>query len=192
MKPGTYRIVNLKSGTAIAVNHLGTVGWHIEDSKSQKFVQHSGEGYRFKNSETGGYLAAVFDDDLNNRVYCSGYPTTWVLVPNPAHRGHGIYGIIIGETDRVVDLTGWGNATDGTKLYVVSRTEHTGSTQHMAWKFEYLKFSDEMGEESPSLSRAQEALAREQQTVRVQAHEIKLLREFLLASREEIARLTSQ
>ncbi|KAJ1305855.1 hypothetical protein OPQ81_010579 [Rhizoctonia solani] len=119
MKPGTYRIVNLKRGTAITENHIGTVGWRVEESKGQLwFAQRSGEGYRFKNLETGGYLVAVVKTDLENRAYCGGYPTTWALVPNLEHRGYGIYGIVMGNMDYILDLSGWGNTADGTKASI--------------------------------------------------------------------------
>ncbi|KDN36993.1 hypothetical protein RSAG8_10446, partial [Rhizoctonia solani AG-8 WAC10335] len=191
MKPGTYRIINLKGGTAITVNHLGTVGWRVEDSKNQQwFVQSSGEGYRFKNVAAGGYLAVVAHEDSGGTVYCGGYPTTWALVPNLEHRGYSIYGIVVGDTDHTLDLTDWGNAADGTKIYSGSRTKHTGSTQHMAWKFQHI--NDDPGEESPSIAQTREALTLMQRTANAQAIEIKLLREFLLTSRQEVVRLTSQ
>ncbi|CAE6346903.1 unnamed protein product [Rhizoctonia solani] len=192
MKPGTYRIVNLKSNTAIIENHLGTVGWRkLEGSKNQQwFVQISGEGYRFKNVESGGYLAVSITGDWGNRVYCGGYPTTWTLAPNPEYKGLGIYGIMVGDTDLILDLLDWGNKSDGTSIHASSRVLHTGSTQHMAWKFEHL--SDETGEESPTGAQIKEALSRSEKTIEAQAAEIQFLRTLILDIRQDVARITSQ
>ncbi|CAE6438568.1 unnamed protein product [Rhizoctonia solani] len=90
---------------------------------------------------------------------------------------------MVGDTDQILDLTDWGSTADGTKIYSVPRAKHVSPTKHMAWQFWYI--SDETGEESSSLTLVQ-------RTVNVQFTEIKLLREFLLISRQEVAKLTSQ
>ncbi|KAH7329794.1 hypothetical protein B0J17DRAFT_632542 [Rhizoctonia solani] len=147
MRPGTYKIVNLKSGTAITGNHLGTVGWRINDSKHQQwFILHSGEGYQFKNVATGGYLAVAIIGDSGNRLYCSGYPTTWSLVPNTEYRGYGIYS----RHRSYARSTGLGKRNGwrvGKYLMVL--------LIHLARNF----YFDERGEEFPALTRMQEALA---------------------------------
>ncbi|CAE6435639.1 unnamed protein product [Rhizoctonia solani] len=153
------------------------------------FVQLSGEGYRLKNVESGGYLAMPFHGDSDNRAYCGGYPTTWILVPNHEHRGYGVYGIMAGDTDRILDLTDWGNAANGTLIYSTCRTRHTGATKHMAWKFEHL--SDETGEETPAQTQTQEALSRSEEIIEAQAAEIQFLRRLVLDLRQDVARMTS-
>ncbi|KDN36994.1 hypothetical protein RSAG8_10447, partial [Rhizoctonia solani AG-8 WAC10335] len=150
----------------------------------QWFVQRSGEGYRFKNVATGGYLAAIYGEDSNDRAYCGGYPTTWTLVPNPEHRGYGIYGITIGDTDRGLDLLDWGSTTDGT-IHANSRTRHTASTHHWCWRFEHI--NDDTGEEPTSSTQTQPDLSRLETAVQAQAVEIRRLQESLLASRQEVA-----
>ncbi|KAG8726438.1 hypothetical protein FRC11_000135 [Ceratobasidium sp. 423] len=105
MKPGTYRIVNLASGTAITQTGLGEVASRTvdHDSKDQQwFSQRSGDVYRFRNVASGGYLAIASTDDCE--LYCGGYPTTWMLVANHEHRSHNTYGIIMGDTDRILDF----------------------------------------------------------------------------------------
>ncbi|CAE6470121.1 unnamed protein product [Rhizoctonia solani] len=172
MKPGTYRIVNLNSGTAITANHRGTVGWHKQDSKDQQwFAQASGKGYRFRNIASGGYLAVTSTTDSDNRLYCGEYPTTWALVTNPDHSGHEVYGIMIGDTDRMLDL-----------IHAYSRARHNGSTKHRTWRFE--RISDETGEELPSLTQTKEALSRAEKTIQTQASEIEFLRKLLLDGRK--------
>ncbi|KAL5638173.1 hypothetical protein ACGC1H_005019 [Rhizoctonia solani] len=182
MKPGTYRIVNLNSGTAITANHRGTVGWRKQDSKDQQwFAQASGKGYRFKNVAFSGYLAVTSTTDSDNRLHCGEYPTTWALVINPDHSGHEVYGIMMGDTDRMLDLVNWGSSTDGTEIRAYSRARHNGSTKHRTWKFE--RISDETGEELSSLAQTKEALSRAEKTVQTQAAEIEFLRKLLLDGR---------
>ncbi|KAL5638158.1 hypothetical protein ACGC1H_005011 [Rhizoctonia solani] len=143
MQPGTYIIVNLTNKTAITNNDLGVVGWRKVDSRNQQwFIQNSGEGYRFKNVASGGYLAVASTVDQNCDLYCSGYPTTWALVSNPEHKGHGLYGVMMGDTDRILDLS---DGADGTKIYAFSHSLHKGSTGHRVWIFE--RVNDEAGDD---------------------------------------------
>ncbi|EUC56440.1 hypothetical protein RSOL_179440 [Rhizoctonia solani AG-3 Rhs1AP] len=191
MRPGTYKILNLKSGTAMTENDLGTVGWRNENTKDQQwFVQVSGEGYRIKNVASGGYLSAIYGEDSDDRAYCGGYPTTWTLVPNPEHRGYNIYGITIGDTDRGLDLQYWGSTIDGTKIHANSRTRHTGSTHHWCWRFEYI--NDDQGEEPTNSTQIQQDLSRLETIIQAQLAEIKLLKESLLTGQQEFSRLTTQ
>ncbi|KAF8706698.1 hypothetical protein RHS03_04806, partial [Rhizoctonia solani] len=169
------------------------VGWQkVEGSKNQQqwLVQPSGEGYQFKNVASGGYLAVAITAEYGNRVHCSGYPTTWALVPNHEHRGYNIYGIMVGDTDRILDLIKWGDKSDGTPIEATHRYRHTGSTHHMAWKFECL--SEDTSEESFTHSEAKEKLSRSEKIIETQAAEIQFLRQLVLDIRQDIARMTSR
>ncbi|CUA74171.1 hypothetical protein RSOLAG22IIIB_11004 [Rhizoctonia solani] len=179
MRPGTYRIVNLVSGTAITETRDGAVGWQLVDGKHQQwFAQRSGEGYRFQNVASGGYLAVASTNDHNNQLYCGGYPTTWMLFSNPEHRGKGVYAIIMGDTDRILDLNSWGGKADGTKITAFAQPEFTCS-ECRTWCFE--RISDETGE---GPTETQLALVRAEKTIQNQAAEIEFLRKLLLDSRE--------
>ncbi|CAE6470141.1 unnamed protein product [Rhizoctonia solani] len=123
MKPGTYRIVNLASGTAITEIGPGEVASRPVDydSKTQQwFAQHSGDGYQFKSLKSGGYLAIASINDHNGELYSSGYPTSWMLFPNPEHRGHNTYGILMGDTDLILDLADGPKRADKTKASLLS------------------------------------------------------------------------
>ncbi|KAG8755879.1 hypothetical protein FRC11_005718 [Ceratobasidium sp. 423] len=96
--------------------------------------------------------------------------------------------IMMGDTDRILDLIDWSNAADGTCIHGTPRRRHIaggGSTQHMAWKFEHI--SDETGEETPSSAQIQDALSRAEKTIQTQAAEIEFLRRLILDSRQEAA-----
>ncbi|CEL61573.1 hypothetical protein RSOLAG1IB_10136 [Rhizoctonia solani AG-1 IB] len=94
-----------------------------------------------------------------------------------------------GDTDRILDLTDWGNAANGTLISSTCRTRHTGATKHMVWKFEHL--SDETGEETPAQTQTQEALSRSEEIIEAQAAEIQFLRRLVLDLRQDVARMTS-
>ncbi|KAL5638167.1 hypothetical protein ACGC1H_005017 [Rhizoctonia solani] len=96
MKSGTYRIVNLSNEKAIADDDNKIVFSRKEDSKDQQwFVQRAGDGYRFKNVASGGYLAVVVNgkyDSESQIAYSGRYPMTWMLVSDPNNTGRTIYG----------------------------------------------------------------------------------------------------
>ncbi|CAE6417735.1 unnamed protein product [Rhizoctonia solani] len=204
MKPGTYRIVNIVSDTAITKTESGIVGWRREAGNRQLwFAQPSGKGYQFKNVASGGYLAISSTTDNKNKLYCGGYPTTWMLVSNPEYTGNDTYGIIMGDTDRILDLSNWGDRADGTVIFAVSHTQFTGGPKCRVWIFE--RISDETDEDSPSLSQTREALICAEKINKTQESEISFLRHLLTLSlqsqgkdsevlqlKSEVARLTSQ
>ncbi|KAL5638174.1 hypothetical protein ACGC1H_005020 [Rhizoctonia solani] len=181
MKPGTYRIVNLVSGTVITETANGAVGWQLTCGKHQQwFVQRSGDGYRFQNATSGVYLAVASTDDNNNQLYCGAYPTTWMLITNPEYTGKDVYGIMMGDTDRVLDLNSWGGKADGTKITAFSKSEFKGGPKCRMWRFE--RINDETGE---GPTEAQLALTRAEKIIQTQAAEIEFLRKLLLDSRQE-------
>ncbi|CAE6508329.1 unnamed protein product [Rhizoctonia solani] len=195
MKSGVYRILNLKSSTAMTENHLGAVvGWRRQDTKDQQwFVQESGKGYQFRNVASGGYIAIACIADSDNKIYCSDYPTTWALVPNPEHRGHSHFSIMMGDTDRILDLSDWGNTANGTQISASSRIRHGNSpTQHMTWKFE--RIGDEAREElsAPAQGTGRTVDYHAEEMIKSQAAEIAFLRQLVLDSRQEVSRLLSQ
>ncbi|CAE6470107.1 unnamed protein product [Rhizoctonia solani] len=173
MKPGTYRIVNLVSGTVITETENGAVGWQLTGGKHQQwFAQRSGEGYQFQNVTSGGYLTIASTNDNNNKLYCGAYPTTWMLVTNPEYTGKDVYGIVMGDTDRVLDL----NDND----FFQTRIQRRPEMQNV--EIRTYKPSDETGEDP---TEAQLALARAEKTIQTQAAEIEFLRKLLLGSRQE-------
>ncbi|CAE6510389.1 unnamed protein product [Rhizoctonia solani] len=184
MKPGTYKIVNLASGTAMTDTGSGVVGQRKGDTQRQQwFAQQSGEGYQFKNVGSGGYLALMSTDDHRNELYCGVYPTTWKLTHNPHHTGQDTHGMMMGDTDRILDLGNWGSSADGTRIHGFSHSRHNASTIHRVWKFE--RINDQTGEVSPELAKAKEELSRAQNTIQTQATEIEFLRKLLLDSRQK-------
>ncbi|CAE6450829.1 unnamed protein product [Rhizoctonia solani] len=197
MEPGTYRIVNLAHGTVITENNMGVVGYHTAGHKGLWFAQRSGEGYRFKNVVSGGYLAVASTVDHNCELYSSRYPTTWALTFNPEHRGHDLYGILMGDTDRILDLS---SGADGTK----ARTCHIAFgefaksqiSRFMRSLNPFMKDQPNTGcgnsypidEEVPDLARAQRA----EETIKSQVAEIGYLRQLILDDRQEKAESRSK
>lgn len=135
INPGTYRIVNAASNTAIAAKGWETFATRSADELRQQWiVQHSGEGYRIKNVDTRNYLAISSTIDRESRVYCGRYPTTWVLNPDP--QCNNLYLIQMGDTDRVLDLDGQGANHDGNQIH--SRALNNRWLRYRLWYFEYL------------------------------------------------------
>ncbi|KAG9074432.1 hypothetical protein FRC06_010702 [Ceratobasidium sp. 370] len=151
VQPGTYRIINVKSGTCITVkNDWDAVGWQKHDGRDQQwYVQRSGEGYRFKNCETGQYLCLVETRDSKEprtKVFCGVYPTTWDL--RQESKDFNMYIIKQADANRIIDLNKWGSEENGTELFADPQPHWVPQQR---WRFEFL--SDDTGEEGQRLSK---------------------------------------
>jgi len=159
IEPGTYRIINVASGTAMAIpenNIWDVVCWERNDNKNQKwFAQRSGEGYRFKNCQFGHYLA-ISETRVCAPVYAAWYPTSWQLIQNK--EDNNMYIMKSGDVDLVIDLDNYGAAHNGNHL-------HTYAQEHWVpqkrWRLERL--SDDTGEEEGRLKK--EVAAKNQELV---------------------------
>ncbi|KAG8705830.1 hypothetical protein FRC08_001421 [Ceratobasidium sp. 394] len=143
VEPGTYKITNMKSGTALTVSDVdaGTVScWRRHSDATQKwFLQRSGAGWQFKNCKSGQYLTVSNTKDFSE-VYCGRHPISWELTQGP--RDHDVYLIKFAGCDRMFDLEKCGTANNGGK---VTLCQQWGSVPHQRWKLERL--SDDTGEE---------------------------------------------
>ncbi|KAF8608034.1 hypothetical protein BDV93DRAFT_519107 [Ceratobasidium sp. AG-I] len=147
LEPGTYRIVNVASDTAITVPHHNrwdVVGWERHGDRNQRwFVQRSGEGYQFKNCQYGYYMAVV-EPKWNARPFLSQYPTSWQLVQN--RDDYNMYIIKCAGIDRVIELDKCGSRHNGNNLQLLSQDNWVS---YKRWRFERL--SDETGDEAGEL-----------------------------------------
>ncbi|KAG8774872.1 hypothetical protein FRC12_001780 [Ceratobasidium sp. 428] len=176
VEPGTYRIVNVASGTCImAYKDWDAVCWRRHEAMDQHwYVQRSGAGYRIKNRMNGLYLVVSETTDTNPpaKVFCGRYPTTWEL--NQGIKDYEMYIIKQAGCDRVVDLDGFGDARDGnevTPIYSFGR-----------WRFEHL--SDETGEENEDILKQLQTKSKE---VEEKDNELAWLRKQLTSQAEELA-----
>ncbi|CAE6468228.1 unnamed protein product [Rhizoctonia solani] len=112
-----------------------------------------------------------------------------MLVPHPDYTGHNTYLIMMGDTDRALDLNDWGNANDGTKITAFCNAQLKGPKCRV-WKFE--RINDDSGEETPRPTQIQEALLRAEQVNKAQEAEIVFLRQLVLDGRQQAATLFSQ
>ncbi|KAJ1305866.1 hypothetical protein OPQ81_010589 [Rhizoctonia solani] len=139
IKPGTYRIVNKRHGTAITIapGHPGTiVGWRAPNQPNQKWlIQCSGKSYRIKDSMYGRYISP---DSMSRgaRVNLDGYPTDWEILPF----GTNEFLIKLAGDDLVLDLHG---SSNGSEIHVWQKG---GVANQKVWKLE--KLSDFAGNES--------------------------------------------
>ncbi|KAF8608033.1 hypothetical protein BDV93DRAFT_519106 [Ceratobasidium sp. AG-I] len=176
IEPGTYRIINVASETAITVpnyDHWAVVGWESTEEPNQHwFVQRSGEGFRFKNCFYGQYITLA-STDWFSKVYLGRYPASWQILPSEA----GSYVIQYGDADRVLDLhDAYGPGRDGNEIHIWPR--HELQTQKR-WKFE--RISDDTGDED-----AQPQQVPEDQTGQIALKDEEIARQArLLAEKEE-------
>jgi len=149
IKPGTYRVMNVASGTALAIpenNVWDVVGWERNDNKNQQwFAQRSGEGYRFKNSEYGHYLA-ISNTCVQAPLYAGRYPTSWQLIQN--QEDHNMYILKCGDVDLVIDLDDYGAGHNGNHIHAYAQ-EHW--VPQKRWRLERL--SDETGDDEWRLTK---------------------------------------
>ncbi|CAE6510394.1 unnamed protein product [Rhizoctonia solani] len=100
--------------------------------------------------------------------------------------------IMMGDTDCILDLWDWGNASDGTQISGTSRSGHTAlnlSTHYMTWRFELI--SDALGERLPATIQAPIVDHRAEEIIKSQAAEITFLRQIVQDNRQEVSRLLS-
>ncbi|QRW12492.1 ricin-type beta-trefoil lectin domain protein [Ceratobasidium sp. AG-Ba] len=170
MQPGTFKIINAKSGTALTASegHGGDVFcWEKHGGRSQLwFLQSSGAGWKIKNCANGQYLTASNTDNVAT-VYCGKYPISWELAQGPTD--HDLYIIKFAGCDRIFDLSDWGSARNGTKVYLCMQLEWMA---HRRWKFE--RFGDDTGEDHHKLlsqikDKNQELLSRDQRITELAA-----------------------
>ncbi|CAE6539513.1 unnamed protein product [Rhizoctonia solani] len=196
MKPGTYRIVNLSNEKAIADDDDKIVFSRKEDCKDQQwFVQPAGDGYRFKNVASGGYLAVVVNgkyDSESQIAYSGRYPTTWMLVSDPKSTGRTIYGVKMADTHYLLNVSSDRSSDGDTQLCTVSYgySYPSSESRSRAWKFEQL--SDVTDSELPGVTRTPIVDPRAEERIKSQAAEIAFLRELVLDNRREVAKLLSQ
>ncbi|CAE6470135.1 unnamed protein product [Rhizoctonia solani] len=196
MKPGTYRIVNLSNEKAIADDDDKIVFSRKEDCKDQQwFVQPAGDGYRFKNVASGGYLAVVVNgkyDSESQIAYSGRYPTTWMLVSDPKSTGRTIYGVKMADTHYLLNVSSDRSSDGDTQLCTVSYgySYLSSESRSRAWKFEQL--SDVTDSELPGVTRTPIVDPRAEERIKSQAAEIAFLRELVLDNRREVAKLLSQ
>ncbi|KAG9127904.1 hypothetical protein FRC07_007750 [Ceratobasidium sp. 392] len=151
--PGTYRIVNVKSGTALTVSDGDT---KVLSGLHKWLVQRSGDRYRFKNHGTGQYLTVPNPENAAD-VYGGKHPASWDLDHQEQNRDSYI------DYARVLDLDGWGAGYNGNHVHMTPQLEWM---PHRSWRFERL--GDEPGEENLRLhkqiaERDQQLVERDQQ-----------------------------
>ncbi|CAE6513792.1 unnamed protein product [Rhizoctonia solani] len=133
LKPGTYRILNTLTGTAIQVSdHDPTkvVAWEQHDGENQQWLlQRSGEGYQLQNRRDRAYLA-VCNTDNHALVYASRYPTTWVFL-----KSSGNYIIQFADRNRVLDLHN-GLGHNGNEIHIWNVDGN--NMAHRTWRLECL------------------------------------------------------
>ncbi|CAE7140699.1 unnamed protein product, partial [Rhizoctonia solani] len=99
--------------------------------------------------------------------------------------------IMMGDTDRILDLADWGSTADGTGICGHSRSAHgISSTKHLTWILEHI--SDETGEELPVPTQIPVVDPRDGEKIKSQASEITFLRQLVQDCRHEVSRLFSQ
>ncbi|KAG8692396.1 hypothetical protein FRC09_011219 [Ceratobasidium sp. 395] len=147
LAPGTYRIINVKSGTALTVSDGGEGSifcWQRHGGRVQQWlVQRSGDRYRFKNSGTSQYLTVPNPENATD-VYGGKHPASWDL--DRCEQDRDSYMIRFRDYDRVLDLDGWGAGYNGNHVHM---SPHLEWMPHRSWKFERL--SDVPGEEDQRL-----------------------------------------
>ncbi|CAE6470130.1 unnamed protein product [Rhizoctonia solani] len=186
MKAGTYRIVNLSNGEAITEKDSDIVVSSKADSEYQQwFVQHAGDGYQIKNVASGGYLAAIAEIGYEGRLqapYSGRYPTTWMLVADPANRGRTMYGIIL--ADAGVALNSYLNDHE-----ISIFPESTSSSPSATWTFEHIRTDEEV----TGITQVQATVdLRTEEMIKSQEAEIAFLRQLITDGRQEAAKLKSQ
>ncbi|KAG8740049.1 hypothetical protein FRC10_004807 [Ceratobasidium sp. 414] len=160
LAPGTYRLVNVKSGTALTVSDGGEghiFCWQRHGGKVQQVrtfpapngadakppACRSGDRYRFKNSGTGQYLT-VSNTENATEVYGGKHPASWDLDRKEEDRDS--YMIRFRDYNRVLDLDGWGAGYNGNRVHMSPQLEWM---PHRSWRFERL--GNEPGEANQRL-----------------------------------------
>ncbi|KAG9126054.1 hypothetical protein FRC07_005088 [Ceratobasidium sp. 392] len=140
ISPGTYRIINLKSRTALDQSRKDDQaihGWQQHDQNNQHwYVQPTDGGYNLKNVESGRY-AGVNGHQNGSKLRGSGTPTKWNLFEDKA--GSGQWFIGIPGDNAVVDLD-MGRPANGTTVHLWDRT----GAEQQKWRFE--KINDNSGQ----------------------------------------------
>ncbi|CAE6492350.1 unnamed protein product [Rhizoctonia solani] len=141
LQPGTYRISNAVTGTAVQVSDDDStkiVTWQQHDRENQQwFLQRSGHGYRLRNRRHNAYLA-VSNTDNHALVYASRYPTTWLFL-----KFNGNYIVQLADMNRVLDLH-WGSGHNGNEIHIWNLDG--GNMPHRIWRVE--RIGDDFGEET--------------------------------------------
>ncbi|KAJ3792818.1 hypothetical protein GGU11DRAFT_466616 [Lentinula aff. detonsa] len=128
LKPGTYRLINLQSHTALDLSEgdgRTLIGWTQHNKPNQQFIftplGHGG-GYLIQNAWNSNYVTVEDGICTGISVVGSGFPATWV-VEEIDHGKHDITGLT-GNCFRirwpnsryVVDMEGYGCDKDGTRV----------------------------------------------------------------------------
>ncbi|KAG8694383.1 hypothetical protein FRC09_009884 [Ceratobasidium sp. 395] len=186
VEPGTYRIVNVASGTCImAYKDWDAVCWRRHEAMDQHwYVQRSGAGYRIKNRMNGLYLVVSETTDTNPpaKVFCGRYPTTWEL--NQGIKDYEMYIIKQAGCDRVVDLDGFGDARDGNEEMEIRAPKVSTPEFYHQNSDSYDSNSDETGEENEEILKKLQAKSKE---VEEKDSELVWLRKQLASQAEELA-----
>ncbi|KAF8760128.1 hypothetical protein RHS01_01725 [Rhizoctonia solani] len=142
LQPGTYRISNAVTGTAVQVSDDDStkiVTWQQHDRENQQwFLQRSGHGYRLRNRRHNAYLA-VSNTDNHALVYASRLkPILGVTTSFDS----GI-SVQLADMNRVLDLH-WGSGHNGNEIHIWNLDG--GNMPHRIWRVE--RIGDDFGEET--------------------------------------------
>ncbi|KAB5589228.1 hypothetical protein CTheo_7338 [Ceratobasidium theobromae] len=136
LSPGTYRIKNAKSYTVLDLSRKEgnqIHGWQEHNQGNQHwFVQRSGNGFVFKNVESGQY-AYVERGGNGVRLHGSNNSTTWRV-----QQENDEWFIFLDGTNYVVDLD-MGHKENGTTIHLWDKT----GAKQQRWYFE--KINDNSG-----------------------------------------------
>ncbi|KAF8607881.1 hypothetical protein BDV93DRAFT_519868 [Ceratobasidium sp. AG-I] len=180
LKPGTYRIVNVASKTAIEAldkDRRKVVGWASSaqhDKHQMWFVQRAGRGYQFKNCHFGTYFC-VHSADSNTALCASAYPIAWVL---HLVQGEDTFVLQLPGNDRILNLDN-GSKDNGTKISL-QPTEDLPDRRR--WRFEHISDESDTVDAVRSIRQELELLKQEHQSLKQEHQSLK--REFQLQSEE--------
>ncbi|QRW16195.1 ricin-type beta-trefoil lectin domain protein [Rhizoctonia solani] len=166
LQPGTYRISNAVTGTAVQVSDDDStkiVTWQQHDRENQQwFLQRSGHGYRLRNRRHNAYLAVSNTD--NHALVLK--PILGVTTSFDS----GI-SVQLADMNRVLDLH-WGSGHNGNEIHIWNLDG--GNMPHRIWRVE--RIGDDFGEET---------------TDSRQEHELSQLRGELSKAKQELSDLHS-
>ncbi|KAJ3994702.1 hypothetical protein F5050DRAFT_429316 [Lentinula boryana] len=146
LKPGTYRLINLQSHTALDLSEgdgRTLIGWTQHNKPNQQFIftplGHGG-GYLIQNAWNSNYVTVEDGIRTGISVVGSGFPATWA-VEEINYEKHNITGLT-GNCFRirwpnsryVVDMEGYGCDKDGTRIQLAYEQYPIHPCQ--VWRFE--------------------------------------------------------
>ncbi|KAG7094027.1 hypothetical protein E1B28_007649 [Marasmius oreades] len=120
LKPGTYKIVNVKGGTAIDLSSedgksvIAFTEKYQGDSNQQWTFERLGAGYSIRNVRNGAYLSVNLKNAIGQPIETSYYPVSWELVVFDSQ--NNIYRIGWPGGEYVFDLRDYGNPKAKNKI----------------------------------------------------------------------------